>query len=536
MLRPVITRPANDRPSLPIRAALLWALAALLLALAFTAAVLPNTSPSSDVWDYAQEARQLSRGEGFTSLYTYPTHLRPDEDAPFPVRWRMPLYAVRGALGLGIGVPLPLNYYLAVAQGHAILVMLVFLLGSHLHSSRAGAIAAAAAIACPLFLDAYSPAMSQVPTAALSLLVWLLLLRWRGAATAVLAALAAAAAWYLRGESLLMAPLWIWAAARGGGARRALLFGGVYAALCAAWPLYLTGATGSGSSIHGNPMLLYTPEYPGYSSARTYGATLPDALPYVLAHPGTFIFRWIKDVLGFGLDLLGALGPIAIGLAIAGLLLRETRERYASLRPTIPFAIAIALQVAAFAALERSPRFLVPIAPLVCVMVGIAAAPALDRICGRRMVAILFALLIAERVLTIAFQTREAPRRFPPLARETASALAAALPPAGITAPHHEGVGGAAPRRPLILTDAPDWVAWHLDRPALLLPMWRDLPAVLRDHEVAAVFLTPGARARNAVDGDTTWVGIIDRGDPIPGFAGPRPIAGGSRVYVRAVP
>src|SRR5688572_1717707 len=367
------------RPRLPIRAALLWALAALFFALVFSAAVHEAIAPASDLWDYSQEARQIARGEGFTSLYTYPSHLSGDEKPPYPVRWRMPLYASRGAMVLEMGSPLPLGYLLIVAQSHAVLVALVFLLGAHLASQRAGAIAAATAMASPLFLDAFSPGMSQVPVAALSLVVWLLLLRWRGIWTALLAALVAAAAWYLRGESILMAPLWAWVAARGtggsagggGGARRGLLFAAAYLALCAPWPLHLLGATGSASSIHGNPMLLYTPEFPGYSSARSYGAELPGTIPYVLAHPGTFAFRWIKDVLGFGLDLLLGLGPFAVGLAIAGLLLRVPRERYKPLYPTIPFAIAIVLQVAAFSAFERSPRFLVPVAPLSCVILAI---------------------------------------------------------------------------------------------------------------------------------------------------------------------
>lgn len=521
---PRVTRPRVSIPAtttrLPIRSAILWGAAALVLALLFSAAVAPTIAPSNDLWDYSQEARQIARGEGFTSLYTYPTHLGPAERPPFPVRWRMPLYAARGAMVLNMGAPLPLGYLLVVAQSHAALVAFVFLLGAHLASTRAGHVAAATALACPLFLDAYSPGMSQVPVAALSLLVWLLLLRWRGPATAVLAALVAAAAWYLRGESLLMAPLWIWAAGRGN-RKRGVLFAAAYVALCAPWPIYLAQTTGHASSIQGNPMLLYTPEYPGYSSTRSYGTSMPGAIPYVLAHPMTFAVRWVKDVLGFGLDLVSGLGPIALGLAMAGLLLRDPSGRYAPLRPARPFVVAIALQIAAFSALERSPRFLVPVAPLACVMVGIAAAPALDRFCGRRALAALFALLLLERALTVAFQTREAPRRFPPLAPATAAAL------------NEAARNGAWRNDRLIASDVPDWVAWHADRPALLLPLFRDLARVDRDHPIGAVFLSPGARGRNVADADTAWVGVIDRNEPLPGFSGPEMLPGGATLYVR---
>jgi hypothetical protein len=514
------TTSAPPTTRLPIRAAILWGFAALLLALLFTAATFRSISPSSDLWDYSQEARQLARGEGFTSLYTYPSHLTPPERPPFPVRWRMPLYAVRGAMVLKMGLSLPLGYLLAVAQTHAMLVALVFLLGAHLASPRAGAIAAATAMACPLLLDSFSPGMAQVPAAAMSALVWLLLLRWRGTGTAALAAVVAAAAWHLRAETVLMAPLWILAAGRGR-AQRGALFGAGYLLLCVPWLVYIARATGSANPVAFPWTLLYTPEYPGYASVRTYGLALPGGLAYVFSHPGTFAVRWVKDVLGFGLDLLGGLGPIAVSLGIAGLLLRDPRDRYATFRTTLLFAVAIVVQVAAFSALQRSPRFLVPVVPLACVIIGVAAAPVLDRVSGRRAQGAVIALLIALGALTIAFQTREAPRRFPPLPRETATALNTAI------------AAGAWPRDQLILSDVPDWVAWHADRPALLLPLSRDLASVERDQPVAAIFLSPCARDRNASDGDTAWVGFLDRCEPPPGFSGPASLPGGARLYVR---
>ncbi|HEU5312037.1 MAG TPA: hypothetical protein VFV24_11340, partial [Candidatus Eisenbacteria bacterium] len=200
----------------------------MLFATVFALATYPNIPPASDLWDYSQEARQLARGEGFTSLYTYPVHLGQDEP-PFPVRWRMPLYTGIGAALYGLGVPLPAGYFLVAILAHAILIALIFLLTAYLHSVWAASIAAAAAIASPLLLDPYSAGLSQVPAAALGVGVWLLLLRGRGIVSALMAALLAAAAWYLRSESLVMAPLWVWAAARGGRGRRGLAFAVAYA-------------------------------------------------------------------------------------------------------------------------------------------------------------------------------------------------------------------------------------------------------------------------------------------------------------------
>ena len=523
-----------------------WGLLALVLSALFSLAVHGNIAPANDLWDYAQEARQIARGEGFTSLYTYPVLLDvPDPvgqaGAPFPVRWRLPLFAALGAALLSLGVPLPTGFFLIGVASHAALVALVFLLATHLHSARAGAIAAACAVASPLLLDAFSPALSQAPTAALALGVWLLLLRGTGSGATIAAAACAAAAWYLRGESLLMAPVWIWMAFRRGGATRVALFAGIYAGLCLPWPVYLDMAGGSSTPIQGNPMLLYTPEYPGYSSSRTYGEPMPGVLEYVLRHPSTFAWRWVKDVAGFGVDLLAALGPVAVGLAIAGLLLRDAKERWGSLRPALPLLAAGAIQIAAFACLERSPRFLVPAVPLACVALGLAAAPALDRICGRPRVVALIAILLLERAAVVAFDTREAARRFPPMPASVAAELGERFARGrsagvgGASAPSAGASGQAAMmwRAPVIWSDAPDWVAWHLDRPALLLPIWRQRERIAADYPVDAIFLSPGARARNQSDGELEWVRAIDQNAEIEKFGAPELLPSGARVYLR---
>ncbi|MEK7347703.1 MAG: hypothetical protein AABZ94_02410 [Candidatus Eisenbacteria bacterium] len=529
----------TDLPSrLPWRAAILWALLALAIATVHASVTVRQISPSSDLWDYAQQARQIARGEGFTSLYTYPTLLGAEEKPPYPVRWRMPLFSWRGAMMLQSGMSLPEGYFILAAFSQALLVGLVLLLGAHFHSARAGAIAAAAAIACPLLLDSFNPGLSQVPVAAFGLLVWLLLLRGRGLATALVAAVVAAAIWYARAESLLFAPLWIaaaWQGARRVGAggpaakaapahplARSLAFALALVALCAPWPFLLRAMSGDAAPIQGNPMLLYTSQFPGYASSRTYLEPMPGYMAYVLGHPATFALRWVKDVVGFLVEFGAGLGPIAIGLAMAGLLLREPKGRFRDLAPTRLFFLAIALQIAAFAALQRSPRFLVPVVPLACVAIGIAAAPALDRFCGRRTVAFLFLLLIGERAATVGFETRSAARRFPSLPVALAAALRERAP--------------AWPRDQLLLTDVPDWSAWHLDRPALLLPTSRSMARVMEDHPVAAILLSPAARARNVADGDSVWIEIWDRVEPLAGFRGPIPLPGGARIYEREDP
>jgi hypothetical protein len=506
------------------RVTFLWALLALGAGILFAHAALPGIAPSSDVWDYSQEARQIARGQGFTSLYTYPVHLGHHEP-PFPVLWRMPLYAVLGAFLFKLGIALPAGFLYLGAVAHALFVALVYRLGARVHSSRAGSWAAACALVSPLLLDFYNPGMSQVPAAALGLVTWILLLGSGGTLAASIAAVAAAAAWYLRGESLLFVPIWIWVAARGAApgtprrVGRAVAFAAVYVALCVPWLIAAQRMRG-GFSVQGNPMLLYTPEYPGYSSTRMLGAHLPGVWEYVFTHPGAFAFRFLKDVVGYLLDLADGLGPVALGAALAGLALGGARQVSNFARRHAPFLFAIAAQILAMSALERSPRFLIPVFPLVLVLLAGVTAPLLARASDRRVLALLLLGVTLERGGRVLFQRNNALRRFPPVPASTATALvdrARGWPSGG-----------------LILSDAPDWAAWHLDRPALFFPLLNQIDSLREARPVSVIWLSPAARERNVADGDTAWVEVMDRNERLEGFSGPETVSGGSRVYVRS--
>jgi hypothetical protein len=253
---------------------------------------------------------------------------------------------------------------------------------------------------------------------------------------------------------------------------------------------------------------------------------LPGMLEYVAGHPGPFALRFARDLAGYGIGLLGGLGPVAIALLIAGLALRlERRGREgtdagapaAARRVLLPLAIAVPWQILAFSTLEWSPRFLVPVIPIACALIGAVAGPVLAE--RRSVLAALAIVLLLERGASVAFQRADSHRREPPLP----TALARALEPSA----------AAWPRDALVLTDVPDWVAWRLDRPALLLPLRRDIERVLRAQRVSAILLSPRARARNEADGDDAWVADIEHGAAVPGFTGPERLPGGARLYRR---
>ena len=515
------------RSSVSFRSVILCGALGLAVGIAFAAAAIPTISPSSDLWEYAQEARQIARGQGFTSLYTYPVFLG-REGPPFPVLWRMPLYPSLGAFLLWLGVRLPDGFLYFGALAHALLVALTYWLAGRLHSARAGAIAAACAVACPFFLDPYNPGLSQVPAAVLGLAVWLALVSSRGRLGAAVAALPAAAVWLLRAESMVFIPAWIWMAAMPDGSSprrwrwtRALSFLAVYAALCLPWLIVMEGER-TGFGLPARLMLLYTPQYPGYSSWRMVGAALPGALEYVAQHPAYAVLRYARNVAGYLLTLLSGVGPVALAIAVAGVAARRRLPSLGLAAPAMPLLLAIALQIFSLAAVQHAPRFLTPIAPLACVLVGMAATPLLDRWGGGRRAAALLLALALERAGTVAYQRVDAGRRGRPLGRETVSVLV-------------DRTRNWSRDRGVLLTDVPDWAAWHLDRPTIFLPLRGDVEKVTQARPVSGIWLSRDARARNLADRDSAWVLAIDRNEPLPGFAGPDVLPDGSRLY-RHVP
>jgi hypothetical protein len=252
------------------------------------------------------------------------------------------------------------------------------------------------------------------------------------------------------------------------------------------------------------------------------GAALPGMVEYVTGHPGAFALRVAKDIVEYVLDLFDGIGSVALGIAIAGIAVGGLRPSAALVRRHAPFLAAIALQILAMSALERSPRFLLPVLPLVLVLIGAAAEPALTRVANNRALAVLLLIVILERGVRVVYQHGDALRRFPPVAASTAPALT-------------ERARGW-PRGGLVLSDAPDWIAWHLDRPALLLPLRAQIDSLAASRPVAAIWLSPEARQRNVADGDTAWVRAMDRGEGVRGFSGPEALPGGSLLYVRSAP
>ena len=163
--------------------------------------------------------------------------------------------------------------------------------------------------------------------------------------------------------------------------------------------------------------------------------------------------------------------------------------------------------------------FLIPVVPLILTLIGVAGAPALARIFSPRVLTALLLVLTLERGARVLHQRADALRRFPPVPMDTVPEL----------------VKQAQdwPRGGLVLSDTPDWIAWHLDRPALLLPLRAQLDSLTEARPVPAIWLSPIARARNVADGDTAWVGAMDRDETLRGFSGPEALAGGSTLYVR---
>ena len=211
-----------------------------------------------------RSAARLARGEGFTSLYTYPTHLGSDL-ASFPRavahaalrRDRRRLFVTRRAASTGYFIVAVLDALRSSSSSSS----------RPTPSSRAVLLAAACAIASPILLDPFSAGLSQVPTAALGAGIWLLLLgtlcgcprpRARGF-------------WprprgHLRGETILMLLF---------GSRWRQTLGSRDGVRAGSWPALLPGSgifarRPESHAHHGNPISPLHPRVPRYASTRTY--------------------------------------------------------------------------------------------------------------------------------------------------------------------------------------------------------------------------------------------------------------------------
>lgn len=356
---------------------------------------------SADQLEYAQLARQIWRGEGFTTKFIYPQTLVKVPELPHPNLARPPLYPllVAGAysvFGCNDVTPVLVSFLLYLAAAG-----LVYAFARRYCARWIAVLAALAFAAQPLVYVAGASALAGLLGAVLLTgAVWLILERRALFAAGVLFALAYLSRYHL----LALTPFLAAAAGWPREGRWPRVIGFLAGFLLAASPWWIRNTLLTGSplySVISNELLHYTATYP---EQTLYGQTEAVApLRFALAHPGEMLakgWRFLRE----GLAATGVqLGPLVLPLAVAGF--APVRARGLAVLAWV----SLAVQLGMFATAHFEARYLVSALPLLFV----AAGAGLQRLWPKRLAPavaapLVMALAVAQTFAMLAFARPDA--------------------------------------------------------------------------------------------------------------------------------
>jgi len=491
----------------------LIALAALFLYLVYMSAHMPElTDPNA--MDYAQIARHLARGEGFTTSFIRPLSLATVQSiSHHPELSFVPLHPLWMSLFFRLGGA---SYKMAAwSCGVACLLTLplVYLLAVRLFDGRCGLLALALYSVNYLSLE-YACSGLEVSLAALVITVLVLLLyAYLSAPTPslVLAALCgvvvAVACLVKEVYAVLLLPVLVAVLLRRGERRwaEAMVSLAAFAVVMMPWAVRNAQVTGNPVfSLRSCELVSFTTTYKGQSPYRSYVTPPPAALPFMLKHPREM---WVK-VRPVALSLYDAIpnlgGAFVAAFFIAGVFMRFRDEALHALRRW-QYA-AIILVSMALCLLSADARLLLPLSPLVVVLGAGVVLSLLDRLVEatqgvkqrRRLMRWSIAGLIAVCWFPVVAYTVSA-RPPDTTATDNVRRICALL---------------AQRKAQPIYTDQPWTIAWLGDLDAIWLPQEdRDLQQ-LEDAvgPVQTMLLSPALAQAPEEEGLTTWASVYTAG------------------------
>lgn len=417
-----------------------------------------NIPLHDDDWDYLHQARQLYRGQGFTSLWTHPANLH-HEPAPterFHNLWKppamalllMPVFAFAGEAP-------PLWMFLAVIGAfHVALVLLTYALGRQVAGRGTGFAAALLVASAGRLLPFLPRALSEVPFAWALVLFALALVGATTPVRTVPAGLVFGAATLLRSNMLFCLPgALLFLCLRYG--RRAVWHGLVLisAAVAVLLPWGVRNALLVGDPLFNTSSLLpmmFTPTCPEWSRFQEMEG--PSLGRFVLAHPGELAAKFTHYLAYYVTRLpflAGAITPLMILLIID----RSAPPLQRHLCWAVLTMLGVQMIVVSF--YEQFLRIFVPFIPLLLILAWCGA----NRLrmqtwqCAGLSPVRLVAILVVATVLEAGVHlVRDCPVP-PPYAPGWFRTLAQNVAPGSV-----------------IATDTPDALAWFGDTRALLVP------------------------------------------------------------------
>lgn len=508
-------------------------------------AINEKLTPYCDFWDYAQMGRQLVRGEGFTSLFTYPINLTADTielkrgEAPDNIQydnfWRPPLFPLMTAgifkfnnIDFSKADKTNLNIYEKTNRvvlnflglWFILCVILTFFLARIWFGDQVAVISAFIVAVSPSLLE-YTWGGYPAPVFTAFILGMFILLSYRNKYLLIPAGIIFGFGYLLRTNILFLIPAIFVLRWRihnqpvsdlsieedeGTTDKKckpvssalsdiSLVFAlGMIVSI--PWLLRNIAMAGNPTYNMSNYLpVMFTPDYPGWILFRTPVEPF-SPFGYMLTHPLTMLFKAVKFTAWYIIRWPGLLGwPVTIVWIISLFMIPKDYRG----RTIYIFALtALIFHFLPMILLEDSLRFFVPLSPLLIIMVssviykiGNKYFQGKEGFAKNAIVSVAYAILGTLILIPIAVEfyhsgksrTENKVDLHEVNYLNSNSHLIAPLSIINTEVPEAKGV---------ILTDVADMVAWYCDRTAVWLPVHEAIGSdVLPLNMIEAIYVSP---------------------------------------------
>ncbi len=489
--------------------------------------------------DYAQAARHLARGEGFTTSVVTPLSLRtvPRLDH-HPELTRPPLHTCVVALCILIGGANDRAVAMGSVVFYLLTLLLVYLIARRAFGDQIGVFAVLISLfSVPLLEQAIAGLEVSLLTFLVTLVLGLMLWwevsgrpdgwRWPVAAGIVLGL-----GYLTRYEAIsflvLVIVYWLLADRRRA-ARRILLTVACFAVVVAPWVIRSSLIVGRPFiSLRSYELVMMTDFSPMQTVLRGFEqAPMPPMLE-AIQYPGAMV-RKINRGLGGLYETIAGLGaPYVMPFFVVGLVLGSIRRRYALFQWLL--AGGFLLHALVLSLYMPIPRLLLPFAPIVGILAAAWFAALVDDYVHSRLTSepdvfarrirplgqltVVGPELLGARLRYLALSVWLLVVCYPTVSFLFGTAAAREHPVVEIC----RALGRENTR--LVATDIPWMVAWYADRTAMLLPQnERELAALDRSRIRAdAIYLSPALMNMPATEGMQFWQSLGVSGRDFEGY------------------
>ncbi len=488
-----------------------------------------NLPVLSDIWDYAQQGRELYQGNGFTSQFTYPVVLDQNPPGVFHNLWRPPLYPLLISLGYKIAGGPSINV-LAFLGGLflALTVVLLAKFAEDLLDSKYGWTVGIIYLLTPSVFSSTFTGLSEPLYAFLVLWVFYLIYGMEKASQPdwkypLGIGVVLGLSWLTRSESLFILPIaagaiWIISPQESRIKNLPAFLGGLLLVMS---PWWIRNAL-----ITGNPFFnmshdlwaMFTKEYPGWYRFRMTQET-GVGMGFFFTHIPELSLKFGKYLLSNFKSIL-KLHTLMVPIFFVGLIWTGLGK---GKKTCLALMISLGLTWLGISCLEADSRFFLGLLPVMILFSGFFLWKGIEFFAGILKMPAKIILLIFMAALAV-----------PVISLWTGKNNETVQQRAQVEESSRVSMAGKATldKKDVLLTDVPDLLAWYGDRRTAWLPLMKDLPQWTASHpEIKGIYLTHHIYKIQDDPDIREWKKIYLQTGDIPGFHLARIFADSSLYY-----